>query len=236
MGRYPASQPSLRSSLAYIPVYAAKLQKVIAIWRTLRSLPRDCVYIETNHMFIISFYDVIMRHFRDVTVIHLRRYLPKVLKSFLELDSFGKSPHTPFWTTPPDSPSAAIAPPMPIDQMDQCDRCIAYLIDIEARAERFRRRFPHTPVLEVRLEELNDWHHVERLFRDLGLTPTEATRQRTGAVMNARRQRKDAVRQSASSAQLEADEDYCLDRINRYVTLCASAGIELPTLPQLVKI
>jgi hypothetical protein len=233
---FPATHKTLLNSLLYLPVYAAKYTKVRAIKKTLQTLPADHIYIETNHMFITSFYDAVMNHFKqNLDVILLRRYLPKVVKSFVDLDLFGNSPHTKTWTTPADSPSAVIRPPIAADQMDQFDKCITFLIDIEARAQRFRQQYPQTPVVEVRLEELNNWQGVENLFSALGLEPTNETREMVGNIVNKRDKRKSEQNQ-LNTDKKAVTEEYCLERIMEYIDKCKMAGSELPELPQLEKI
>lgn len=236
VARYPANDPSAVDRIAYAAVYLLKLVKSSAIRKSLRTLPDGHVYIETNHMFISSFYDVVMRQFDDVEVIHLHRYLPKVLKSFIDLDLFGNSPHTAMWTTPPDSPSAAIAIPKPVAEMDQVEKCIAFLVDIEARAMRFRRQYPATKVVGARLERLNRWTEVEQLFGALRLVPTDETRAAVGQVENEKTQRKQEARNRAATGGTAVTIDYCRERIETYLAHCGAAGIELPPMPNMEQV
>jgi hypothetical protein len=181
-------------------------------------------------MFILSFFDAVMRHFGAVDAVLIRRYLPSVMKSFIDLNMFTpeKAGVTSCWTSSPNSPSAAVRALAPDEQMDQFDRCIAYLVDIEARARRFIRTYPEARVVETRLEQLNDWEHVRELFDRLEIEPTEKTREVTGKAVNQKSDRK--------LPQGSVTTEQCLDRINQYLARCREKGIELPDLPHLEKV
>jgi hypothetical protein len=222
--RWPASRPTLMDLVRYPVIYAKKREKAMTIRRTLSELPEGHVYVETSHMFILSFYDVVMRHFDQVEIVQLRRYLPRVMKSFLDLNMFTpEDSKTRFWTSRPNSPSAAVTALAPNAEMDPADRCIAYLIDIEARAQRFRRRYPRVPVIETRLEELNDRDRVQWLFDQLRLEPTAKTWSVMGEVRN----------DKAHEKKSNVSEEYCLERLLQYVDKCRQKGIKLPELPHL---
>ncbi len=226
MSRVPASQPSLFDRAFYCGMYIKKYQKVKAIRQAIKEMPAGHTYIETNHMFILTFYDVIMNHFQNVNVVLLRRYLPWVVKSFLDLNMFvPEDSKTKYWTSSPNSPSAAVRALAADDQMDQVDRCIAYVIDIEARAQRFKRQFPQATVIEKRLLELNEREHVEDLFEQLKLKTTPETWNVVGEVVNDKTEDK----------QTDFSEEFCRDRILQYVQKCKSRGIVLPDLPHLDK-
>ena len=69
----------------YTTSFTARKIKTFGIKDLLLKLPARQVYFESNHMFIKTFFDVVIQDFSKVEVIILRRYLPKVLKSFIEL-------------------------------------------------------------------------------------------------------------------------------------------------------
>jgi hypothetical protein len=132
-------------------MYAYKYRKVRAIRRIARSLPPGHVDAETNHMFILAFHDVVMNHLRPVDVIVLRRHLAATVKSFVDLGHFlPDCPFTRFWFTSPNSPSAAVSAVAPDNELEQFDRIIEYLIDVEARAQRFIAQHPNVRVVEFR--------------------------------------------------------------------------------------
>ena len=193
-----------------------------AIKKMLKSFSRDQVYCETNHMFIKTFFDVIIEDFEYVEVIILRRQLALVLKSFIELNYFtNKNEIWPDWMSSPNARTAAIHCISPDEKLDQYDLCIAYLIDIEARSGRFRREYPWIKTHDVRLEALNDYKNVARFFDDLLITPTKKTKKITGSIVNVRDQRK---REFNNKAQVH----YCRERIDLYLTKAKSMGIQLP--------
>lgn len=225
MSSFPAAKRSLFNRLLYGAIYAKKYQKVIAIRKILRTLSPGQIYAETNHMFIFSFYDVVMDHFKLVDVILLRRYLPKVLQSFVELNLIVKHPS---WHVSPNSQSAAVQALAWDAELDPIDLCIAHLIDVEARAQRFKRQYPRTRVVEVRLEELNIWEHLENVFFKLEIEPSNDTRKVLGKIKNQKNELK--------VDKDKVSEGYCLERIMQYIEKCTKTGIEIPHLPHLKRI
>lgn len=228
--QYPATNPTLLDRLTYPLWYRRKLGKVKAIRRMTQDWEPRRIYAESNHMFIFSFYDVVMDHLEGVSVILLRRWLPSGMRSFMELNHFtAEDPFAKWWFPSPHSKSAAATPLAPYEELDQADRIIAYLIDVEARAQRFKARYPDTPVIEARLEELNDVDKVRAMFRALSLRETPLTTQIVGRVVNDKKQHKSEV---ANPTTIE----YCKERIEQYLDKCARRGIEVPALPQLVEV
>lgn len=224
MSKVPATNPGIGDRLFYAVMYVKKFQKVRAIREVIKSLPDDKIYVETNHMFILTFYDVIMNHFSDVNVVLLRRYLPWVVKSFLDLNMFvPQDSKTKYWTSSPNSPSAAVEALAPDAEMDQVDRCIGYVIDIEARAQRFKRQYPQAQVIEKRLPDLNTRQHVQDLFDRLSLLPSDETWDVVGQVYNNKK----------SDKQDDYSEEFCRERILKYIDRCQQKGIALPELPHM---
>ena len=194
-----------------------------AIKTVLRSFPSGHVYCDTTHMFIKTLYDVIMNDFRNVDVIILRRELSLVLKSFIELQYFSKKNKVwPDWLTSPNAKTTAIQCIAPDGEMDQYDLCIAYLVDMEARSQRFKVEYPWVNTHEVRIEALNTYANVETLFGDLRVTPTERTKRMVGRVCNIRAETKQEFKNPV-------DLQYCRHRIETYIMKAMSAGICLPT-------
>jgi len=197
--------------------------KVEAIRKVLDEMPEGkSVYCEANHMFIKTFFDVVMENFDNVEVIVLRRDLPLVLSSFLKLRYFSEG--NDIWQDWFSSPNAVTAAAKSIgsdEALDRCDLSIAYLMDIEARALRFQRDYPETKIHHVRVEELNDYDNVLQLFSDLDITPTYATKETVGRVSNAKPDRK-------KQFNSPVDFGYCMQRITRYIDKAWSMGIQLP--------
>jgi len=111
----------------------------------------------------------------------------------------------------------------PDDEMDQVDRCIGYVIDIEARAQRFKQKYPQAQVIEKQLPELNNAEHVQDLFDKLNLKTTDKTWDVVGQVYN----------NKADDKQSDNSEEFCRDRILQYIQKCEAKGIKLPELPHL---
>ena len=193
-----------------------------AINRILRELPPEGIYCETSHMFIKTFFDVIIENFKHVEVIILRRELPLVLKSFIELNYF--SPENtvwPHWMSSPNAQTAALPCIGSDEELDHYDRCIAYLIDIEARAQRFKKDYSSVKTHEIRLESLNNYDKVSNLFQDLRIIPTDKTKEIIGQVINDRNQRK-------REFNSKTDVEYCRERIALYFKKAKTMGISIP--------
>lgn len=198
--------------------------KCAAIAKSLRSLRPNETYAETNHTFIKTFFDVVLQDFSSVQVIVLRRELVRVLKSFVELGYFSPlNPRAENWMSSPNAETAAQPALAPDAELDQFDLCIAYLIDIEARTERFRRDFPKVPVYEVELEQLNDFKFVKTLFQQLGIKPTWRTRWLCGKVVNDKGARKTRY---PNPTTLEE----CQQRLIGYIAKARERGIKLPAV------
>jgi len=198
--------------------------KVEAIRKIIDEMPEGkSVYCETNHMFIKTFFDVVVENFDNVEVIVLRRDLSLVLASFLQMCYFSEVNDVwPDWFSSPNAVTAAVKPIGPDAALDRCDRSIAYLMDIEARALRFQRDYPEVTIHNVRVEELNDYDNVLRFFQDLRITPSPATKEIVGTVTNVRPNRKKRFNSPV-------DLEYCVERLSKYIEKAWSMGIQLPS-------
>jgi hypothetical protein len=197
--------------------------KVNAIVDLVRASGRKGIYAETNHTFIKTFYDVVLEEFQNVEVIVLRRALARVLKSFVELGYFTeRNPNWPKWMSSPNAATAALPAIAPDEELDQFDRCIAYLIDIEARGERFKTEYANVPTHDVRLEDLNKIDNVEGLFARLGVRSTSATKKLVGQVVNEKQRRKSSVTNPTTL-------DECERRLAQYIAKARARGIKLPS-------
>ena len=180
------------------------------------------VYAETNHTFIKTFYDVVLERFAKIDIIILRREFARVLKSFVELGYFSdRNPNWQKWMSSPNAVTAALPALAPDSEMDQFDRCIAYLIDIEARGERFKKDFANVPTHDVRLEDLNKIDNVIALFDSLGLRSTSATKKLVGQIVNEKQRRKSSV---TNPTTLEE----CERRLAEYIAKARARGLKLP--------
>jgi hypothetical protein len=194
------------------------------IEKELDNLSQNKVYCETSHMFIKTFFDVVLDRFNNVEVIILRRDIAKILKSFIELGYFSEiNSAWPDWMSSPNSKTAALQCIDSDQMLDQYDLCIAYLIDIEARTVRFQNDFPDVQTHAVTLESLNEYNMVEALFRDLRITPTEETKRLTGKMVNVREEGK-------KHFDNPSDLDYCRQRIDLYTEKALDKNIKIPEL------
>ncbi|GFE71052.1 hypothetical protein [Chroococcus sp. FPU101] len=197
-----------------------------SIKNILLKLPKDKIYCETNHMFIKTFFDVVIHDFKNIEVIILRRRLASVLKSFIELGYFSsKNPNWSGWMSSPNAVTSAISCIASDQNLDQYDLCIAYLIDIEARAIRFQKTYSWLKIHEVRLESLIEFSNIQELCKQLKVTPTEKTENMYKVKINQR-----------SSAKLkygtqQVGIDYCQQRIKQYIDKATQKGIVIPSLP-----
>ena len=209
------------------PLAASREKRCVkseAIAKLLRNSPASVTYAETNHTFIKTFFDVVLEDFRNVEVIILRRNLLQTLRSFVELGYFSElNPLAYSWMSSPNAASAALPAIGPDGELDQFDLCIAYLLDIEARAERFRLEYPHVPVHEVQLEQLNKITFVEDLLARLHLLPTARTKNMCGQKINERRQRKEQIGNPVTTRE-------CEQRLAKYLRRAREKGLKIPAL------
>ena len=83
----------------------------------------------------------------------LRRELARVVKSFVELGIYTeRNAAWPDWMPSVEARTRAIDPPASEASLTSLERIIAYLVDTEARAQRFLRDYPGVRVFETRLE------------------------------------------------------------------------------------
>ena len=209
----------------YADTYAARGFKADAVRALLARQPDRSVYAETNHMFIKTFFDVAMREFAGerVGVVLLRRELAAVVKSFAELGIFTpRNTVWPAWMSDPYAPTRAIEPAAPAGTLDALETTVAYLVDIEARAQRFLREYPQADVFETRIEAFANEGEIERLFVWAGLTVNEETRALRARPVNERKARKAVIGATVRREECEA-------AVARYLQRCADAGIAVPT-------
>lgn len=200
----------------YPASYAGRRFKAAAI-----AAGRAPVYADTSHMFVKTFHDVVVRECEGVEVVILRRPLARVLKSFVELSYLDRHRVSYDWMSSPNAATAAIRAIDADDRLDGVDRALAYLIDVEARAVRFRREHPTVPVHEFTLGEICEPAGVRRLFDALRLSPTRTTPERIGRLVNDKAAMK---AEFACPISIEA----CERRIERHLARAAALGIEPP--------
>jgi hypothetical protein len=178
------------------------------------------IYCETSHMFIKTFYDVVCSQLSPVRVVHLRRPLGETLRSFVEMAYFTtRNKAWPLWMSSPYAATAAIA--YPTWELDPIDTTIAYLIDIEARAQRFRKEHPNVPVLETTLARLNTTDGVRQLVGFIGCHAGRESLTSPGRKVNERGERKRHFAIAVDEADLQR-------RINKFLERLDRAGVAVP--------
>lgn len=208
----------------YAQSYEKRKVKISAIREKMKQLPSHFSYVETNHMFIKTFFDVVLDEFKQkVGAVILRRPISQTLKSFYELDySFGKFEEIFNWMTRADAVTAAIKCIKPFKAMDEFERTIAYLIDIEARAVRFSNVYKQNRIYNVKLSELNDIQKVKEMFGFFGMKLKNDTCSAVGKKANERTQHKDKVKRPI-------ELNYCVERCHQYIKEAERMGIKVPS-------
>jgi hypothetical protein len=202
--------------------FALRRIKSKAIVKIASRFPDRSVYAETSHMFIKTFYDVVLHDLENVVVIHLQRDLLQTLKSFVQLCYFSEKNTTwPDWMISPNARTASIKCIGTDRQLDYIDLSIAYLIDIEARAKSFQHRYPEIPFHTVDIKDLNDTKKIRKLFADLGLSFTRETEEVIGKKINQRANLKEKYVNPTDELNLEA-------RIQDYLRKGQESGIHFP--------
>eukprot|EP00727_Mastigamoeba_balamuthi_P009052 m51a1_g477 hypothetical protein (523) ;mRNA; r:199887-201727 len=148
--------------------------KIAAVEEHIKSRPCR-LYAETNHMFIKTFYDVVVaREEWDVDVVVLRRSLPLVVRSHLmQLHGyeFLSDLVAEMYINTTWSVNAAHRPPVLWPQ-SHADRILRYVTDIEARTQRLVSQYESSPRVrftEVWLEDIVLKDRAEALLRSLDL-------------------------------------------------------------------
>jgi hypothetical protein len=204
--------------------YEKRKAKLIALNARLLLLPETIVYAETNHMFIKTFFDVTLDYYRNVDVVVLRRPMSKVLKSFVELGYFSeRNSHWPLWMHDPNSHNCVAEPLGPMAEMDLYDRCIAYLLDIEARACKFRSSYKGVRAHEAHLDDITKVDGARELFSNLRIRWSGQSERVCRQVINAR----DIYKGIAGNP---VSLDLCKERIRTYVEKARQSGKFIPEI------
>jgi len=174
--------------------YARRRIKLVGLLTALEALSEGHTYVETSHMFVKTFYDVVLDYFPNVKVVHLRRAVPAVVRSFAELGYFSdRSTHWRHWMHDAYASEPLLSPAVPRGDADSFDRILAYLADIEARAAMVRQKYPETAFYPIELEKIGEPDGARRLVGQLGLQWTAAAEATCRRRANLRRDRKEAV-------------------------------------------
>ncbi|MCB0402128.1 MAG: hypothetical protein KDD41_08595 [Flavobacteriales bacterium] len=205
----------------YAETYAQREFKVAEIRKIIRSSFKTN-YIETNHMFIKTFYDVVIKKLKPVKVVFLKRNLVDTLHSFYQLGYFSdRNEAWKEWMISPYAKTAALPCLLREEEKDDVGLSLAYLLDIYYRGYRFMEEYPEIPVIEVALEDLNDRDKVLELFHFLNLKPTAGTYDLIGQRKNNRSERKKQI------GSKEISRDYLVERTNTYIDKLEAQGYKI---------
>lgn len=199
--------------------YQKRSRKCEAIARTLRALDRETVYCETTHMFITTFYDVVCDFFANVGVIILRRSVPDVVRSFYKL-GYLRFPHCTWYNWIPAADAVTNVLPFVGKKNDPFDVITHYVIDIEARALRFREAYPAIKTFELSFDDINSLDGMKLLFSFFRLSFTDQTAALIGSAKNRRERQK--------KSDPSRDRQFYVDRVLSYTERLKSAGVRIP--------
>jgi len=172
----------------------------------------------------------------DMYVLIIRRYIPDVVYS-LYYQGWFTMHNGHVWMMTASSPNADI---MPLDderKLDAIDKIISYVINVEAFTQRLLndpkwKDHPRVHFIEERAESLYTKEGMLSTIKKLGLEPSSRT-----YVLAGNRVEKAQTRHHAKKANKigleELSMEYCEQRVQRYIDLCRTKGIELPPLPQM---
>jgi len=148
--------------------YTRKNDKIKAIEQQMTNR----VYVDTSHLFIESWYDVVLDHFLiqkqcNVTMIILQRYLPAVIQ---ELINEGFVDNERNWYHSYQSKIATI-PELPYEgeRVRTIDNIIWYLLDIQNKIENIKKKYPQATYLGMRVEVLDSIDSIKWLLNQLNV-------------------------------------------------------------------
>lgn len=179
-----------------------RLVKVAEIRRLLAERGAS-TYVETNHMFAKTFFDVALEELLPppVVVVILRRPWAKVMRSFLSLGYFTE--HNPVWidwmrVPEMDGPAEDVAFPE-----DPMAAVAEYLLKLEQRSHDIQAWYPDVRYVEYSLESLQTAEGVKALFDCLGLggEAHDDLESLIGAPVNKRLKKKRSLQMSAPPEQ-----------------------------------
>jgi hypothetical protein len=194
--------------------FDARLVKADALRGELRLMATKQVYVDSSHMFVKTFADVVFEEFQHqrLSVVVLRRNIINVAKSFFELDFFGPGGgHWPAWMISPTAPESAF--PLSAEEItDQFDLIFGYLADIENRTERLRQETPAVNWVDARLEEITTLRGATELFKQLSLAPPAKLEKAIATTINTRNGQKSEKNQPVPRVFVEKRLSEFLDR------------------------
>lgn len=157
--------------------YDERSMKCDALRLELEHVPDGGLYVDTSHMFIKSFADVVVDSFdhRQITILVPRRPLVQLAASMLSLGWFSSlAPAWPDWLLPPTCPESRF-PISPDEVTGRLDLIIGYVMDSELRTRELRERTPDIDWIDLDVNRIGEETIVRGLFERLLTGPTDAT-------------------------------------------------------------
>ena len=191
--------------------YQHRLAKVDAIQATLSQLAPNSVYVDTSHMFIKTFADVVLDRFPHdrLSVVVLRRDPIEVAASFHDLAYFSPT-HNPWmdWMTAPTAPKSMVG--MPVDRVtSEFDLIFGYLAEIELRTAYFRQRAPEVNWVDADLADITTTPGAEAILGALSIPVPDTLEDVVSQRVNTRLRAKSERRQPISRGLVQQYfEDY----------------------------
>lgn len=148
---------------------------------------KNKVYCETNHSFIKGWGYLLPDNYipqEEIAVIILRRNIQDTIYSLLRIhDIPGSSQANRTWYLPIKSEKNISNFS---ENSNPYDICKWYINEINLRAEKYKYDFPKITYVESNLEDLNDYKIVLKIFRKLGLNPSDKLKTACGKPLNKR--------------------------------------------------
>ena len=160
-------------------------------------------YVETNHMFAKTFFDIALEELppAPVAVVILRRSWAKVMRSFLSLGYF--TDHNPVWIDWMRVPQRDGPAEDSLHPENQMNAVAEYLLKVEQRSQEIQDWYPDIRYVDCFLETLQSNEGVKALFGNLGLdgeAPGDLE-SLVGTPVNVRQKKKRRLQMSVPSEQ-----------------------------------
>lgn len=229
-----------------------KINAILASMTAAHKTDGSVVYAETNPNFKVWFWDVVLEDFGcqrsiPVDILVIRKYMPAVLKSILELGWFATSSRPVGWLPTGNSVNSPVKAIAPDGSMDEYDKVISYLIFTEGMVQNIKQRYvildpalksyycPTIRMHEFRAEQLYSREGALAMLASLGLETTKETEQLAGMKIDKFRTGAKFSGQIKSGAiKRHISLEYCEQRIQQYLEKARAATIKIPELPHLI--
>jgi len=138
------------------------------------------------------------------------------------------------WTHSLESANAVLKPIAPFSNLTRAEKVIGYLIDIEARAQKFKKEYPNARIFETDLDALNERSHLLALLAWMGAEPGPMTFEHLGKYTNNKDTSK-GVAAGLSDTGRHNSYELCVQEILKYLLRCRELMIEVPSLPHFLE-